>query len=104
MKIWETGWSALFDSLESLKVEDLPKIVTIRGEEFTVVKAITRSLTHTTYHVGQIAFLAKHLRAGEWQTLSIPKNKSAQFNEYLSGRKEKGNYLETAGDFAAEEK
>lgn len=104
LKFWETGWSALFDSLEALKVEDLNKIVTIRSEEFTVVKAINRSLTHTAYHVGQIVFLAKHLRAEKWKTLSIPKNKSAEFNQYLSEKEDKGNYLEAGGEFAEKER
>lgn len=103
LQIWEAGWSALFGSLEALEVADLGKIITIRGEEFTVVRAISRSLTHTAYHVGQIAFLAKHLRSGEWKSLSIPRNKSAQFNEYLSAKEDKGNYLETGREFAEKE-
>lgn len=100
MAIWATGWNIALSSLESLKIEDLDKVITIRGEEFTVVKAIMRALTHTAYHVGQIAFLAKHLRSSEWKTLSIPKNKSAQFNEYLSEKEDKGNYLEAGREFA----
>lgn len=103
LKLWEEGWRAVFSSLESLTVEDLPKIITIRGEEFTVVKAITRSLTHTAYHVGQIAFLAKHLRSTQWRTLSIPRNKSAEFNNYLSKETNKGDYLEAGRNFAEKE-
>ena len=102
--IWETGWTALFDSLESLKVEDLEKTVKIRGEEFTVVRAILRSLSHTTYHVGQIVFLAKHLRVENWKTLSIPKNKSTEFNAWLNEQEDKGNYLEAGRKFSEEEK
>ena len=102
--IWETGWSALFDSLESLTTKDLDKKITIRGEEFTVVRAVLRSLSHTAYHVGQIVFLAKHLRSKEWKTLSIPKNKSAEFNVWLDEQKDKGNYLEAGRDFAEKEK
>ena len=103
LEIWENGWSAVISSLESLKVVDLDKIVTIRGEAFTVVRAINRSLSHTAYHVGQIVFLAKHLRSEKWKSLSIPKNKSAQFNEYLNGKEDKGNYLETGREFAEKE-
>ncbi|MCY7375534.1 MAG: DUF1572 domain-containing protein [Pyrinomonadaceae bacterium] len=62
LQIWENGFQVLFDSLESLTTKDLGKTITIRGEDFTVVKAINRSLAHTAYHVGQIALLAKHLR------------------------------------------
>jgi hypothetical protein len=99
---WEKGWQAVLSSLESLTIEDLNKTITIRGEEFTVVKAIFRSLSHTSYHVGQIVFLAKHFRADEWKTLSIPKNKSLEFNRWLGEQDDKGNYLETAKNFADE--
>ncbi|MGI8469120.1 MAG: DUF1572 family protein [Pyrinomonadaceae bacterium] len=99
MRSWGSSWQILFASLESLKVEDLDKKVKIRGEDFTIIRAIIRSLSHTAYHVGQITFLAKHFRAAEWKTLSIPKNKSAEFNRWLDGQKDKGNYLEAAADF-----
>lgn len=102
MRVWEAGWNALFETLRALNVEDLGKIVRIRGEDFTVVKAINRAAMHTASHVGQITFLAKHFRSSEWQTLSVPKNKSAEFNQYLSANEEKGNYLEAALKFANE--
>lgn len=103
LKLWETGWNTLISTLESLKTSDLDRIVTIRSEEFTVVKAINRAVSHTAYHVGQIVFLAKHLRAEKWKTLSIPKNKSLQFEEYLKAKEEKGNYLETVKEYAEKE-
>ncbi len=99
MKFWEDGWNAFFETFEFLTVEDLGKIVLIRGEDFTVSKAIIRALAHTASHVGQITFLAKHFRASEWRTLSIPKNKSAEFNAYLAEKEDKGNYLEAAREF-----
>jgi len=100
MQVWENGWQILFDSLESLQTEDLGKIVQIRGEDFTVVKAINRAAMHTASHVGQITFLAKHLRSSDWETLSLPKNKSAEFNAYLAEKEDKGNYLEATTEFA----
>lgn len=102
-EFWETSWKTLSDSLEALKIEDFDEIITIRGEEFTIVKALNRSLTHTAYHVGQIAFLAKHLRSNDWKTLSIPKNKSNEFNNYLKEKDDKGNYLEAGREFAEKE-
>lgn len=99
IEVWENGWSILFESLESLKPKDLSKVVQIRGEDFTVVKAINRSLAHASYHIGQITLLAKHFRSSEWETLSIPKNKSTEFNAYLAGKEDKGNYLEAAQEF-----
>jgi hypothetical protein len=98
-QVWENGFQILFDSLESLTAEDVHKTVKIRGEDFTVVKAINRALAHTAYHIGQIVLLAKHFRSSEWQTLSIPKNKSAEFNQFLAEKEDKGNYLEAAQEF-----
>ncbi len=86
-KFWESGWAALFESLESLTAEDLNKIVHIRGEAHTIVKALNRSAMHTASHVGQIQFLAKHLRGNDWKTLSIPKNKSAEYNKTMNNKK-----------------
>ncbi len=102
MQFWENGWNTLFETLQSLTVEDLGKIVQIRGEDFTVVKAINRAAMHTASHIGQIQFLAKHLRGADWQTLSVPKNKSAEFNAYLKAKEDKGNYLEATREFAKE--
>ncbi len=101
--LWETGWQALFGTLESLTIEDLGCTVQIRGEDFSVVKAITRSLTHIAYHVGQITFLAKHFRATDWKTLSVPRGQSQDFNAYLAENKGQAHYLEATKDFAERE-
>lgn len=99
-KFWENGWNALFAALESLKAADLEKVVQIRGENYPVFKAINRALAHTASHVGQIMFLAKHFRCKDWKTLSVPKNKSAEFNKYLAENKDKAHYLEATREFA----
>lgn len=98
-KLWETGWNALFATLESLRVEDFGKTVQIRGEDFSVVKAMNRSLAHTAYHVGQITFLAKHFRASDWKTLSVSRGQSGEFNAYLAENKDKTHYLEATQAF-----
>ena len=77
---WERGWQCVFDALDPLRSEDLAKTVLIRGEAHTVVQAINRQLMHYAYHIGQIVFLAKHFRVTDWRSLSIPRNKSAEFN------------------------
>lgn len=100
MQIWETGWNRLFATLDALTAADLGKIVQIRGEDFTVVKAISRAALHTVSHVGQITFLAKHLRVADWKTLSVPRNQSAEFNGWLKEKEDKGNYLEATAEFA----
>ena len=73
---WERGWQCVFDAVDALQIEDLEKTVYIRGEEHTVVMAINRQLMHYAYHIGQIVFLAKHFRASDWSSLSIPRNRS----------------------------
>ncbi len=80
MMRWEAGWQLLFDALEPLSSEDLLTTVLIRQEPHTVVQAINRQLTHYSYHVGQIVMLAKHFQGEEWQTLSIPRGESEQYN------------------------
>ena len=83
---WEAGWRLLFAALDPLTDDDLQKTVTIRGEPHTVLQAIIRQLTHYASHVGQIVFLAKHLAGAQWQTLSIPRGKSRQFDVTKDGR------------------
>ncbi|HEX5966269.1 MAG TPA: DUF1572 family protein [Pyrinomonadaceae bacterium] len=77
---WERGWACVFAALEPLKPEDFEQTITIRGEPHTIVMAINRQLMHYSYHIGQIVFLAKHFRSTQWNSLSIPRNKSAEFN------------------------
>lgn len=106
MELWDTGWNAVADTFSNLKPSDLDKLITIRSEEFSVVRAATRSLAHTSSHVGQIVFLAKHLRSDKWKNLSIPRNSSEQFRQYMAGKADSGegfaNYLEAHEDFKKE--
>jgi hypothetical protein len=74
------GWDRVFSALEPLSDSDNERLVTIRGEPHSVMQAINRQLAHYAYHVGQIVFLAKHLNASGWRSLSVPRNKSADFN------------------------
>jgi len=76
---WDSGFARLLGALRELTSSDLLRDVYIRGERHTVVQALDRSITHLAYHVGQIVFLAKHLRASNWRTLSIPRGQSNAF-------------------------
>ena len=80
MRMWNEGWQCVFDALEPLSNADLERKVTIRGEPHSVMQAVNRQIAHYAYHCGQIVFLAKHFRASEWRSLSVPRNKSAEFN------------------------
>jgi uncharacterized damage-inducible protein DinB len=79
MRWWEQAWSYVFSALDSLKPDDVLRTVTIRQEPHTVMQALNRSLAHYAQHIGQIVFLAKHLRSAQWQTLSIPRGKSEEY-------------------------
>ena len=83
---WERGWKCVFDALAPLRPEDCEKTVLIRGEKHTIVQAINRQLMHYAYHIGQIVYLAKHFRSAEWTSLSVPRNRSAEFNAYVSAQ------------------
>ena len=80
---WEKGWQCVFDAVEPLGPDDLMRTVTIRGQDHTVIQAINRQLAHYAYHTGQIVFLAKHFKSSDWQNLSVPRNRSAEFNAHL---------------------
>src|SRR5258705_12417995 len=80
---WEKGWQRVFAALEPLQGDDLGKKVLIRGEEHTVIQAINRQLMHYAGHIGQIVFLAKHFRSADWKSLSIPRNRSAEFDQEM---------------------
>lgn len=81
LKIWNDGWERVFSALEQLSDSDLERTVTIRSEPHSVMQAINRQIAHYSYHVGQIVFLAKHLNASGWKSLSVPRNRSAEFNK-----------------------
>ena len=84
MKEWEEGWACLFRAIEPLSDADLGRTITIRGEAHSVMQAINRQLAHYPQHIGQIILLAKHFASEHWQTLSVPRNKSAEFNRKVA--------------------
>lgn len=98
LQMWERGWACLFAALEPLTPADFQRKVLIRGEDHSVMQAITRQLTHYGYHIGQIVFLCKHFRAEKWQSLSIPRNRSAEFNAFLSERQPQGQERQSRFD------
>jgi len=81
MRRWEAEWQNLFATIEALKPQDLERTITIRGEPHTVLQALNRALLHYTQHIGQIIFLAKHIRGAEWKTLTIARGKSEDYKD-----------------------
>jgi len=86
LAMWKRGWGYLFGAVESLTEEDISKTVKIRTEPHSVMQAIHRQVAHYTYHVGQLTFLAKHfaVQAGHWTPLTVPRKKSAEFNQRVA--------------------
>lgn len=80
MNRWNEGWDCLLKTLERLSDADLERVVYIRNDGHTVIEAINRQLAHYPYHIGQMVFTAKMLKNEDWQTLSIARNKSADYN------------------------
>jgi len=83
---WERGWRHVFDAIEPLRPEDVMRTVAIRQEPHTVLQAINRQLGHYAMHVGQIIFLAKHMKSTDWKTLSVPRGRSEQINQMMIER------------------
>ncbi|HYJ90779.1 MAG TPA: DUF1572 family protein [Pyrinomonadaceae bacterium] len=102
MESWERGWQTLFDNIESLTVDDFSRTITIREQPHTIVQAINRQLTHYAYHVGQIVLLAKHFKSSDWKSLTVPRNRSSEFNQYMVEKQAAGaagNPVDDHADF-----
>jgi hypothetical protein len=80
LALWDQGWACLFAALEPLGDADMGRTTTIRGEAHSVMQAVHRQIAHYAYHCGQIVLLAKHFCAGGWQSLSVPRGRSEEFN------------------------
>ncbi|MEP6495301.1 MAG: DUF1572 family protein [bacterium] len=78
---WKTGWGVVEHALAQLTDADLERMITIRGQALTVHEALCRSVTHSASHVGQIVLLARIVATNTWNTLSIPKGQSKQYNQ-----------------------
>ncbi|MFH6946308.1 DUF1572 family protein [Flavobacterium sp. FlaQc-50] len=95
LAVWNKGWDCFLTTLENLKPEQLSQIIYIRNEGHTVIEAINRQLAHYPYHIGQIVFCAKQLKKDDWNSLSIPKNKSGNYNaEKFAKEKEIKNFTD----------
>jgi hypothetical protein len=79
LRQWEEGWQTVFAAIHGLSESDLGAEVKIRGQALNVVDAIHRQLSHYSYHVGQMVFLARMRVGRDWQSLSIPRGKSGEY-------------------------
>ncbi|SFJ18871.1 DUF1572 domain-containing protein [Myroides guanonis] len=92
---WNKGWEQLFQTLNKLTEADLNRIIYIRNEGHTVLEAINRQLAHYPYHVGQIVFIGKMVQNQDWKSLSIPRNKSKDYNnDKFSQEKKRAHFTD----------
>ena len=95
MKKWNDGWQCVFNALNSITDDDLERIIYIRNEGHTILEAINRQIAHYSYHVGQIVYISKLRSEDEWKSLSIPRNKSDEYNAgKFSQEKQKRNFTD----------
>ncbi len=92
IEYWEKGWSCLNNALEQITDENINSTIYIRGEAHSVLDAVLRQLAHYPYHIGQIIYIAKMLKNEDWKTLSIAKNKSAEFNNKMFSEDAQENF------------
>ena len=85
MEYFDTGWNVFTKAISEISDENIDAQIFIRGEPHTVMQALVRSLTHVTYHTGQIALVARLVHDGEWNWLTIPPDKSSEFNQETWG-------------------
>jgi hypothetical protein len=87
LETWERGWRYVFSALEPLTESEMTTKVTIRGEPHSVMQAVNRQIAHYAYHVGQIVMLSKHFAHREWHSLTVPRNRSMDFNQAVASGK-----------------
>lgn len=90
---WNEGWECLFNAINGLTEKDLEKEIYIRNMGHSIAEAINRQLAHYPYHIGQIVFIGKIIQNENWNSLSIPKGKSKEYNnEKFSKPKRKEHF------------
>lgn len=90
---WEAGWKCLFDAISTINESNFNQTIYIRNQEHRITEAINRQMMHYAYHVGQIVFLGKLIQNKNWQSLSIPKGKSKDFNANKFGKGKHGGHF-----------
>lgn len=88
--LWSQGWAILEETVATLTDADLSRTVTIRQQPLSVHAALCRSLAHVAYHVGQLVLIARTETTNPWQSLSIPKGASTEYN--AAPNREKGSH------------
>ncbi len=84
---FDAGWSRLSDAVVNLTEDDVSRTVFIRGEPHSVPSAILRTLTHISYHVGQLLLVSRLVYDDDatWRWLTIRPGGSQEHNESTWG-------------------
>ena len=85
MAHFDAGWEALTAAIQLVNRSNIDQQVLIRGEPHSIPQALTRSMTHLTYHVGQMAIIARMVHDGDWRWLTTAPGDSAQHNDRTWG-------------------
>lgn len=81
--LWNKAWDCLFNALDSITEENKDTVIYIRNQGHSITEAINRQLAHYPYHIGQIVFIGVMLRDEDWESLSIPRGGSNNFNSVM---------------------
>lgn len=92
---WNDGWHCLFEALNSVDKDNFYSEIFIRNQSHSIIEAFNRQMMHYAYHIGQIVYVGRMIKGKEWQSLSIPKGKSKDFNanKFAKG-KHKGHFTD----------
>lgn len=82
---FDRGWQSLESAFDALDETTVDRTIFIRGEAHSIPRALTRSVTHVSYHVGQITMIARMVHAGDWHWLTIPPGSSTEHNQRTWG-------------------
>lgn len=90
LKNWQKGWDVFFAAMDSISHEEIESVIYIRNEGHKIYEAAERSLSHISYHTGQIVMIARYFAGENWVSLSIPKGKTEEYNR---GKFEQGRSI-----------
>jgi hypothetical protein len=87
LALWESGWQLTFDALAPLTDADLSAPFISAPRRIPSCRPSTAKWPTTPTTSGQIVFLAKHFTGPDWNALTIPRRKSAEFNARVASGK-----------------
>ena len=90
---WNEGWDCVFEALNSVDESNFSTKVYIRNQEHSIVDAMNRQLAHYAYHVGQIVYVGRMIKGKNWNSLTIPKGKSREFNRAKFSKGKHGGHF-----------